>query len=125
MNYVVNELKGLILSPAKPRAILNYVVNELQNLKAGVQVVQAQVSHFLKKQKMPLKHKQEVDVYSVRIKLIEHLILPNRRNTDHADPKSRGGNNTLPNAQNTCQTCNQNKGTMTTGEYLMHLLNRR
>lgn len=43
---------------------------------------------------------------------------PTQRNTDHADPKSRGGNNTLQNAQNTCRTCNQQKGTMTTQEYL-------
>jgi len=42
----------------------------------------------------------------------------NRSNIDHAIPKSRGGNNTLPNAQNTCQTCNLQKGTMTTEEYL-------
>jgi len=43
---------------------------------------------------------------------------PTQRNTDHADPKSRGGNNTLENAQNTCRTCNQSKKTMTTQEYL-------
>lgn len=43
---------------------------------------------------------------------------PNRSNVDHAIPKSRGGNNTLPNAHNTCQTCNLKKGTMTTEEYL-------
>jgi hypothetical protein len=43
---------------------------------------------------------------------------PNRSNIDHAIPKARGGNNTLPNAQNTCQTCNLKKGTMTTEEYL-------
>ncbi|MCP5335132.1 MAG: HNH endonuclease [Oceanospirillaceae bacterium] len=40
---------------------------------------------------------------------------------DHADPKSRGGNNTLDNAQNTCQTCNLDKGTKTTQEYLDYL----
>ena len=39
-------------------------------------------------------------------------------NIDHAIPKSRGGNNTMNNAQNTCRTCNQQKGTMTTQEYL-------
>lgn len=43
---------------------------------------------------------------------------PTQRNTDHAIPKARGGNNTLENAQNTCRTCNQDKRTMTTQEYL-------
>jgi len=43
---------------------------------------------------------------------------PSQRNTDHAVPKSRGGNNTLENAQNTCRTCNLDKGTKTTDEYL-------
>lgn len=38
-------------------------------------------------------------------------------NIDHAIPKSRGGNNTLDNAQNTCRTCNQQKGTKTTEEF--------
>lgn len=38
---------------------------------------------------------------------------PQRSHIDHADPKSRGGNNTLDNAQNTCQTCNLDKGTHT------------
>ncbi|HEY2849000.1 MAG TPA: RHS repeat-associated core domain-containing protein [Gemmatimonadaceae bacterium] len=42
---------------------------------------------------------------------------PNRSNIDHAIPKSRGGNNTIENAQNTCQTCNSAKGTKTTEEY--------
>jgi hypothetical protein len=40
-----------------------------------------------------------------------------QRNTDHADPKSRGGNNTLGNAQNTCRTCNLQKGTRTDSEF--------
>ncbi len=39
-------------------------------------------------------------------------------NIDHAIPKSRGGNNTINNAQNTCRTCNQSKATQTTSEYL-------
>jgi RHS repeat-associated protein len=40
-------------------------------------------------------------------------------NTDHARPKSRNGNNTLKNAQHTCENCNQVlKKTMTTQEYL-------
>jgi RHS repeat-associated protein len=40
-----------------------------------------------------------------------------RSNIDHAVPKSRGGNNTRANAQNTCQTCNLKKGTKTTKEF--------
>ncbi|XXF78239.1 HNH endonuclease [Myxococcaceae bacterium GXIMD 01537] len=43
---------------------------------------------------------------------------PAQRNIDHAIPKSKGGNNTLDNAQNTCRTCNQDKGVRTTEEYL-------
>jgi len=43
---------------------------------------------------------------------------PNRSNIDHAIPKVRGGNNSLDNAQNTCQTCNLRKGTQTTEEFL-------
>lgn len=43
---------------------------------------------------------------------------PAQRNTDHATPKSRGGNNTPDNAQNTCRTCNLDKGAQTTDEYL-------
>ncbi|MEM6732026.1 MAG: RHS repeat-associated core domain-containing protein, partial [Myxococcota bacterium] len=43
---------------------------------------------------------------------------PTQRNTDHAIPKSRGGNNTLDNAQNTCRTCNLKKGAKTTEEFL-------
>lgn len=42
----------------------------------------------------------------------------NRSNIDHAIPKSRGGNNTAGNAQNTCQNCNLQKATKTTEEYL-------
>lgn len=44
-----------------------------------------------------------------------------QRNTDHAIPKSRGGNNTIDNAQNTCRDCNFNKATQTTDEYLDRL----
>ena len=44
-----------------------------------------------------------------------------QRNTDHAIPKSRSGNNTLDNAQNTCRDCNLDKGTQTTQEYLDRL----
>lgn len=43
---------------------------------------------------------------------------PNQSNIDHAQPKSRGGNNTPDNAQNTCRTCNLDKGAKTTEEYL-------
>ena len=43
---------------------------------------------------------------------------PNRSEIDHAIPKSRGGNNTIENAQNTCRTCNRSKGTKTTEEFL-------
>ncbi len=43
---------------------------------------------------------------------------PNRSNIDHAIPKSRGGNNTSGNAQNTCQSCNLSKGAKTTEEHL-------
>jgi len=46
---------------------------------------------------------------------------PDRSNIDHSIPKARGGNNTLDNAQNTCQTCNLDKGTQTTEEYLRAL----
>ena len=42
---------------------------------------------------------------------------PAQSNIDHAIPKSRGGNNTLNNAQNACRTCNLDKGTRTTQEY--------
>lgn len=43
---------------------------------------------------------------------------PTQRNTDHAIPRSRDGNNTLENAQNTCRTCNLRKGTKSTEEFL-------
>jgi RHS repeat-associated protein len=43
---------------------------------------------------------------------------PDQANIDHAIPKSRGGNNTVDNAQETCRTCNQEKRTQTTEEYL-------
>lgn len=43
---------------------------------------------------------------------------PNQRQTDHAIPKSRGGNNGIDNAQNTCRTCNLGKGAQTTQEFL-------
>lgn len=49
---------------------------------------------------------------------------PRRSNIDHAVPKARKGNNTLENAQNTCQKCNLDKGTRTTEEYLEVLKTR-
>jgi len=39
-------------------------------------------------------------------------------NIDHSVPKSRGGNNTMKNLQNTCRRCNQEKGAKTNKEYL-------
>ena len=50
---------------------------------------------------------------------------PGQSNIDHAIPKSRNGNNTLDNAQNTCRTCNQDKGTRTTQEYQQELRRRQ
>jgi RHS repeat-associated protein len=46
---------------------------------------------------------------------------PDQSNIDHAIPKSREGNNTLNNAQNTCRTCNLDKHTQTTQEYQQKL----
>ena len=43
---------------------------------------------------------------------------PNQSQIDHAWPKSRGGNNSENNGQNTCRTCNLDKGARTTEEYL-------
>lgn len=43
---------------------------------------------------------------------------PTRSEIDHSIPKSRGGNNTLENAQNTCRTCNRQKGAKTSDEFL-------
>lgn len=43
---------------------------------------------------------------------------PSQSNIDHAVPKSRGGNNSAENAQEACRTCNLEKGTQTTEEYL-------
>ena len=43
---------------------------------------------------------------------------PTRSEIDHSIPKSRGGNNTLENAQNTCRTCNRSKGAKTSGEFV-------
>lgn len=43
---------------------------------------------------------------------------PKQSNIDHAQPKSREGNNSLDNAQNTCRDCNLEKGAKTTEEFL-------
>ena len=43
---------------------------------------------------------------------------------DHTIPKSRRGNNTCNNGQNTCGTFNHQKGNKTTEEYLEWLKNR-
>jgi len=43
---------------------------------------------------------------------------PTQSQIDHAIPKSRDGNNTLANAQNTCRSCNNEKRARTTQEYL-------
>ncbi len=43
---------------------------------------------------------------------------PNQRNTDHADSRSRGGNNLDENAQNTCRTCNIDKGARNNDEFI-------
>jgi hypothetical protein len=43
---------------------------------------------------------------------------PTRSEVDHAVPKSKGGDNTIDNAQNTCRTCNRQKGSRTSEEFL-------
>jgi hypothetical protein len=48
----------------------------------------------------------------------EKITGPNKRHTDHAIPASRGGDNSLENAQNACRTCNLRKGAKTTTEFL-------
>jgi hypothetical protein len=50
---------------------------------------------------------------------------PRQSQTDHAIPKSRGGNNTVKNAQNTCRTCNLDKRATTTREYQRELKRRK
>ncbi|HEY0143199.1 MAG TPA: RHS repeat-associated core domain-containing protein [Thermoanaerobaculia bacterium] len=47
---------------------------------------------------------------------------PNQSNIDHAVAKTRGGNNTLGNAQNTCRTCNLKKAVKDTLEYLRKIV---
>ncbi len=43
---------------------------------------------------------------------------PKKAETDHSIPKSKWWNNTLNNAQNTCRTCNRQKGAQSTTDYL-------
>jgi HNH endonuclease len=43
---------------------------------------------------------------------------PDQSNIDHAKPKADDGNNTTNNGQNTCRTCNLDKGRRSTGEFL-------
>ncbi|MFT7557887.1 MAG: 5-methylcytosine-specific restriction endonuclease McrA [Planctomycetota bacterium] len=45
------------------------------------------------------------------------LFPTNSAEIDHAIPKSKGGNNSIDNAQNTCRTCNRSKGSKTTEEF--------
>jgi RHS repeat-associated protein len=49
---------------------------------------------------------------------------PTQRNADHAIPRSRGGNNTLLNTENTCRTCNLDKSARTSHEYMEILRGR-
>jgi RHS repeat-associated protein len=46
---------------------------------------------------------------------------PDKSEIDHSEPKSRDGNNTPNNLQNTCRTCNRDKGPLSTKEYLQKL----
>ncbi|WP_247664087.1 HNH endonuclease [Ralstonia solanacearum] len=43
---------------------------------------------------------------------------PDRSEIDHAESKKNGGNNSENNGQNTCRTCNRQKGGKSTVEYL-------
>jgi HNH endonuclease len=43
---------------------------------------------------------------------------PDKSEIDHSQPKSKGGNNSENNGQNTCRTCNRQKGAKSTGEFL-------
>jgi len=49
---------------------------------------------------------------------------PDQSNIDHAQSKKNGGNNTDNNGQNTCRTCNLDKGAKNTSDYLDHLKNQ-
>jgi RHS repeat-associated protein len=43
---------------------------------------------------------------------------PTKSEIDHAIPRSRGGDNSINNAQNTCRSCNRSKSAKTTEEFL-------
>ena len=43
---------------------------------------------------------------------------PDRSEIDHSIPKSRDGNNSIENAQNTCRTCNRQKSAKTSQEFM-------
>jgi hypothetical protein len=43
---------------------------------------------------------------------------PDRSEIDHSIPKREDGNNSENNGQNTCRTCNRQKGGKNTGDYL-------
>ena len=43
---------------------------------------------------------------------------PDKSEIDHAIPKADGGNNSENNGQNTCRTCNRQKGRKTTQQYI-------
>jgi hypothetical protein len=47
---------------------------------------------------------------------------PTQSQTDHAIPKSKGGNNSQSNAQNTCRSCNLSKGSNTSVEHVQKQL---
>lgn len=49
---------------------------------------------------------------------------PDRSEIDHAESKRNGGNNTENNGQNTCRTCNRQKGGKSTAEYVDWLIDR-
>jgi RHS repeat-associated protein len=46
---------------------------------------------------------------------------PNRSEGDHAVPKSKGGNNSPGNINNSCRTCNRKKGTKSVKDFLSSL----
>lgn len=50
---------------------------------------------------------------------------PDRSEIDHAEPKKNGGNNSENNGQNTCRTCNRQKGGKSTADYLSWLKNNQ
>jgi hypothetical protein len=49
---------------------------------------------------------------------------PTQSNIDHSIPKSQGGNNTIQNAQNTCRTCNLQKGAQTSMQFIKNVFSK-